>query len=816
MLLIRDALRRLRREPRLPATMIAVLSIALGAASAVFTITNAVVLKPVPYPHADRLVAASIGARVWSTRMLAATVEANMVFDAIAGVHERAVTLAGDGTPDVVRLEAVSADYFDLVGMPPSVGRAWTRDDDAREPAAGVVLVSDGLWRRRYAADPQLVGRPIVVDGTMVTVSGVMPRGFRGVIGRADLWVPLRLANTLGVRTPAPERLWSRWFEVIARAKPAVGLEQARRQFESDARRAVASIPGSQSALGSNWRATLVPLEAARRDPRVAQASQVLLAGIAFVLLLAAINLAGLERVRADGRARELAIRAAIGAPRRHAVGVVVAEVSIVVLSGLAGGLALRSWLIEALLAVRPEAVTFGLRSADVLDAAALRLDPPSAVAIAGAAAACGAIITALSAWRAGRPALDALSRGSTASASVMSLRRLRAGTAIVAVELALGVLVAAGAGLMARAAANLWAQDRAIDPDGVMTLRLLPTDSRYDATSLPALFAELERTIGALPGVDAVSLSNCAPGTGRCRQTNVQTVDGRALDPARRPTVGVHYVTTDHFAVLRTPLVRGRTFDRRDAAGATRTVVVNEAAARQLWPGETPIGRRLSLFFASGADTEDREVVGVVDDIRFDAIEDAPRPDVFVPAAQMAWTSAVLFVRGRGGQLPAASAVQTAIGTVDPNLAVSDVKPLTARLGGGFAVERFLGFTLAAFSIAALALAGIGVYGLLSHAVARGRRECAIRLAIGAGPGRIFWFVASRACVMVTAGIGAGTLAAIPGTRILASFLYGVRPGDPMTLAGAAATLATVAAIAAAIPAHRAARLSPAELLRE
>jgi predicted permease len=809
------ALRRTVRQPRLPAAAVFVLSLALGAGGASFTLVNALVLEPPPFPFVDRLVTVALGGRSWSPAMLDAATAANTTCELLAGVHERAVAVSGGDGAEMLRLEGVSHPYFTLLGVAPIAGTLWPASADGSGIEGASALISARLWRRTFGGDAAIVGRSIVLDGTPARVVGVLPSTFRGLIGRADIWVPLKFVPSIGAIPGTVERPWSRWFEVIGRLPADRTIDEARSAFDVEARRAMSTLPGADRALGTRWRATLTPLQQERGDRRLARASSVLLAAVAFVVVLACVTLAGLQLLGVLSRSNELAVRLAIGGATRDLVGMIATETAVLAAAGCAGGLLLRRWMIDALLAVRPEASGFGIRAADLLPPEALSLDVASVGIIVAGAFASGLVMAAIPVAAVARRDFGPALRAAAGAAPALSFSGSgRAAAVLVTAEVALASVLLSGAGLMARSAANLWSQDRGFDPGGVLTLRIEPPPLVYQGAGLAGLHATIVERLASVPGVGAASVSSCLPGVGRCRQTNVRLIDGRVPE-GQHALVGVTYVTAQHFAVLRTPILRGRAFDERDAAESRPTVMINESAAGKLWPGQDPVGRRLALFFANGQNTGEREVVGVVRNIQFDSIEERVQPDVFLPAAQVTWGSSVLFLRLSRAAAATPDSIRAAIRDVDPRIPVHQIAPLTERLGAGFATERLLALVLGAFAAASLLLAAVGVYGLIAHAVDQGVREVGIRMALGASGGRIAVMLARRASTLVGTGLVLGVAGALLASAPLAAFLFGVPPRDPATLIGVAVLVVFAAAAALYAPLRRASHVDPVSVLR-
>jgi hypothetical protein len=457
--------------------MACVLALALGATSAVFTIVNALLLRRAPYPDADRLLVAAIGSRSWSPAMLRAFETANTTFDRIAGVHERAATLTTGDAIDVIRLEAVTSQYFEMLGIRPPIGAVSGSFDDPR--ASPLALISSALWHRTLGRRPDVLGRRITIDERPFEVAGVLPHGFRGLVGRTDVWIPLEHVRTLDA-TPGPPRPWSRWFEVIGRVRKKLTITQALASFDVESRAAMHTLPGADAALGRNWRATLTPLAAARGDGRLSRASGVLAAAVATVLVLAAFTLGALQVVTVLGRARELAVRRAVGGSSLDLVALIAAEVGLVLAAASAGAVVARRWMVDALVARRPGPTGFGISSAELVPANLSELDLASSGIIVAGAVLAGFLILVLSILA--LPGSD-VSRvlGATALSPGPAPWRTRRGLVaaeLVSAQVAMAVLLLSTAGLMGRSAWNLWSQDRGFDPDGVMTVRIEPPDT--------------------------------------------------------------------------------------------------------------------------------------------------------------------------------------------------------------------------------------------------------------------------------------------------------------------------------------------------
>lgn len=787
------------------------LACGLGAASAIFTLVNALVFKPLPFPEPDRLVAARVGGRSWSPFMLEAVDREATTFTSLAGVQARTATLTGERRPLQIRLESVSASYFALLGARPLAGRVFTADEDRRGvPPAGVAVLGHGLALRRFGSAEGAIGQSLMVDTRRLTIVGVMPAPFGGVTTDTDLWSPLSAARWLEGSDAEPERLTSRWFEVIGRLAPGLGLDDARARFAVEARRGIEQIPNWQ-AMFSDPRMSLLPLAETRSTARLTTVAIVLLAGSGLLVIMAVSNLAGLQIARAAGRRREFGVRLALGATRWSLVRLIARDAALVVGAGVACALALRGAIIDFLLALRPATPGFGLAAADPFTTHTLAFDVRLAGALLGSSVLAWLAIVI---W----PAIAALGADFDAAqgrANLVTARSRKTGArALIAAELAVATVLVIGAGLMAKSALTLAARDRGFSPSGIWTARLAMPPRGYDAAATSAFYEQLAASLRAAPGVRAAGIASCAPGVGRCRQTNVRRVDGADLPQHSQPTVGAHFVTTGLLRTIGADIVAGRDFDNRDTPGGIPAAIVSDALASRLWPGESAVGRRLALFFANGRFTEDREVVGVVRSIEYDAVEVQTPGDVYLPASQAAW-SGIVFVRAEPSSGPPDEIVERSVAAMDPAIVLFDAATMEQRLAAGLGDERFVTVTLGVFAVTALALAGLGVYTMVRLSVARRTREFGIRVAIGATRSRITRDVLSSVVLPGVAGTAAGVIAAWWLVQALATVLHGVPPRDPATFGLAVVLLIASVLSAAAGPALRVARTDPISALR-
>ena len=788
------------------------LAVGIGVGAAALSLQRALTASSLPYPDADRLVTLIAGSKSWSGPMLDAVQARTTLFDALSLIQERAAVIGGDAGAEIVRVESVSSSYFELLGTRPAAGRAFGIDDDRRDALGAGVLVSDALWRRRLGADPQAIGRSIEIDRRRVVVLGVMPRGFRGLIGRTDVWLPLGTSRWIDGDS-GPERPWSRGFELFGRVRPGLALADAGARFAVEARAAIESTGAADRILGANGRIGIVPIADARITPLVAQTTRVLAWASAAVLLFVLVNVTSLALLRSEHLTREVQIRVALGATRAHVLLTAARETAVVAALAAAGALVFRPLFTGAVIAIRPPSTTFGIVTAELLPGGVAVFDAATVVFTAAAALA-GAfpyMLATLLAAHSRRP--EANLRGGRIDSGLRGWRSPSMG--LITVQAALACLVLAGAVLMLRSTSQLFNADRGYDWRGVTTARVSLPDGPYSPANAAAFYDDVVARLAAMPGIEHASVSSCAPGAGRCRQSNVMRVDGQELPHEAKPSIGITFVTPAHFDAIGASLIRGRGVSVDDRAGAPLAAVVSQPLAARLWPGANPIGHSLEIFTANGSLAGARVVVGVVKPLRFGVDADSGG-DVFLPASQVAWTSGVIFVKSQLPRRTVAASIAEAVGHVDRGVPVFDVTSLEDRLGTSLAAELFLLRVLLAFGIAGLLLAAVGAYATAAHAVARSRRELGVRIALGATSAQIWSLVGRRWVAVGLAGAAAGVAGAMASGRLLASMLHGMSTGDPMALCLAPAVTVGGLLAAVALPAWRASRVSAMVAMRD
>jgi predicted permease len=809
---LRHAARALRANPGFSAAAIITLALGIGANTTIFSAVHAVLLEAPPYPapHELTLVTSVLdradqppdSLEYWSYPMYETfrTAAAGVGDVAAFTPTPRRVNLAGDDAAEPVRVEMVSQAYFGVLGVTPTLGRFFAPDEDITPNTHPVAVLSEGLWRRTFGADPSVIGRTIRLDATPFTVVGVAPAAFRGLSDQADLWTPIMMAPTLTF----PRRLageLSFWHMVVARVPsatdPAPRLADGARAI--DERLALAQVFG-----GTGMRLAAVPLQAARTDRALGRALLILFGAVALVLLIACANVASLHLARARRRRRELGIRVALGVGRGRLARQLFAESALLALAGGVGGVLLSAWGLDLLNALRPQSLaTVGGPGGARLTAAVLAF----AFATTGGAA---VLFGLLPAWWASRTDPLSLIRADTGAP-----HRVRMRGALVAVEVALAVVLLAGAGLLMRTVAALNRAPLAFDPDGVLVALVNPPALAYPGAAGQRLFREAVDRLGALPGVRRAAAGYCLPVAGGCDHIRM-TIAGD-LDPNEADhEVWLNMVDDAYLGTLEIPVVAGRGIERTDVVGAPSVAWVTEAAARRYWPGRNPVGERIRLGVGWPENDGWAEVAGVVRDVKFDGDLRTPAvPGVYLSLAQFSYGANYLVADVAGNPASAIPAMRAMMRDLDPQLPLWDPTPLTRHVATATATERFSMILLAAFGALALALAAVGIYGVIAFSVAGRTREIGVRMALGARPRGVLGLVFRQGFGIVAVGLVAGTLGALIATRVLRTQLYGVTPTDPVSLLLALVVLTGVAAAAIGIPARRAARVAPMEALR-
>jgi putative ABC transport system permease protein len=798
---VRFGARGLRRNPGFTATAILSLVLGIGASLAIFTVADNLLLRPLPYPDADRLMI------VWEARQRDGGAghnsvspanyfdwkKQNDVFESMAAYREGTAVLTVGNHTDELKRQLFTPEMLPMLGVQPLRGRLFTAED-ARFGAANVQLISYRVWQRWFGGDEGVIGKQVQVNSAPATIVGVLPPGFHFLNREIDLWEPFNLNPAEDYRKTS-----GRYMFTAARLKPGVTRAVAQSRMAALAKRLEAQYP----AFNTNWTANVEPLrESLVRE--VKTSLLVLLAAVGLLLAVACANVANLLLARYTARRRELAVRLSLGAERARLVRQLLTES---ILLGLAGGIAgvvIARWAVLGLVALAPAEMS---RNASiVLD---LRI-----VAVAfGLSVLTGVLFGIAPAFSGVRGGLAAGLRDSGRS-NVAGAGRLRAW--LVGAEVALSVMLLVGGLLLFRSFTGLQAVNPGLDASNVLTFRVSIPGVKY---SRPAdrvrFFARAVESIGQLPGVKSASAVSYLPFNGIAAGTWVGIAGRPEARPGEELVATIRTVLPGYFHTMAIPLKAGREFTAADNEPSTpHRFIVNEAFVRKHLAGEQPIGKQIKAWMAR--ENPFGEIIGVVGDVKEGALDKAPEPTVYYPHAHIAYNGMVIVARTDGNPLALTGAARQAIQRLDALQPIADVKTMDSVIAETFSRQRFSAILLSGFSIAALLLSAIGIYGVLAYSVTERTREIGVRVALGAQPGQIVAMVVGGGARLVAAGTVAGIGGALALSGLLKGLLFGVGPRDLVTYLAVPAVLAAVALIAAYIPARRAARLEPMDALRE
>ena len=805
---IRYGARSLARRPGFTAMVVATFALGIGANTAMFNVVNGVLLRDLPYRSPDRIVRlmgtdqgrVNVGGTLaWANFRDAH--ERSDIFSAAAAYDEWQPNLTGVGEPERLDAALVSTPFFEVLGVKPALGRFFRPEEDI-DGQDRVVVLSHGLWQRKFGGDPTIIGRAIDLNGNPHTVVGVAPRDFEDPKlsgarwGEPALWRPLGFGGISGDQLPSRG---SSSYVAIGRLRPGITIEQARARIAAISRQLEEEYPAENAGVGM----TVVPL----RESIVGEVSTsliVLLGLVGFVLAIAASNVGNLLLGRAAERQHEMALRAALGATRRRLLRQLLTETLLLAALGGALGLGLA-------------AVSTGM----LVDLGGPFIPRSEAVRIDLAVLGFGLGVTLVTGLLCGSAPVLLLSTRDLRSALVDSSRttggrrshRLR--SVLVAAEVALALVLATGAGLLAKSLWNLTRVDAGIDAAQVLTFDLAPPVTRYrEPERLDALYDALLARLRALPQVEVAALVNLAPLTGGFDGNSV-TADDRPQPPPRETlSAQTRSVTPDYFRAMGIDVRRGRTFGDRDRAGATPVVVINQALASELWPDGDAIGKRITVAGASA------EVIGVVSDVKHLSLAETAPPRVYAARSQaiIPWQLRNMTVVLRTADHPAglAAVARAAVHEIDPQLPIAKLRTMEEVVTASVAPPRFRTSLLSSFAALALLLAAVGIYGVISYSASQRVREMAIRMALGARSLAVLRLMLGEGLAPVAIGLMAGVAAALVFTRLLSGFLFQVPPTDPIVFSGVALMMMVIAVAAILAPAWRATRVDPMRALQE
>jgi putative ABC transport system permease protein len=801
---LRFAVRALLKTPGYTAVALAALALGLGANTAIFSFVDGMLLRPLPYPHADRLyVPVSINTARLIERGSVGYADyedwrrESDLFDAVAVFQRGIATLSGGGAdPERVPSLSVSEDFFALVNVQPLAGRVLQPFDQAAD-ASRVAVIGYGLWQRRFGGDPAIVGRTTVIGGVPHEIVGVLPP--RATYPE-DTQVFLPLVPTRYDQADR-ERRDNLIFEALARLRPDATPEQAEARMRAIAERVAQENPASRAG----WTNGLLPLREYIVEPELKMALFVLLGAVGAVLLIACANLANLSLVRGAGRAREIGVRLAVGASRARVIRQLLAESLVLGVAGAVLGVGFAALSIDALVAIVPPGAPFvdhvALDARVLAAATAIALCTIGFVGVVPAFTASGIHVTA------------ALREGARGAVGGLRSGRLRA--AIVVGEVAAAVVLLVAAGLLVRSLDRLTRTPSGVDLDRVLSARLGVPGSRYNTAQRVDFYRNLLARLSAEPGVQAAAATSYLPaGGGGFGLGRVFLAQGQPEPPAGPDVPAMWTVATpDYFRALGIPLVSGRVFDDRDSPTGPPAIIVSRAFATNMFGDQNPIGRRVRSWRDENVY---REIVGVVADVSLNSLADPARSVVYVPHAQQGWGNMTLALRAASGD-PArlTNTLRRVMRELDPELALAEVGTLAVFARNSIARERVSATLMSGLALVAVALATLGIYGVMSYSVSQRRQEMGVRLALGAAPRDVYRLVFLRGIGLTAAGLVIGLGMALATVRLMTSLLYQTSAFDPVAFGGMALVLAVTATIACLVPARRAAGSDPLMALR-
>ena len=797
---LRYAVRMLAKRPAFTVVAVLALALGIGANTAIFSVVNGVLLRPLPYKEPDRLLmvwedhtARGGPSTEWtSPPNFADWRDQNNVFDRMAALQAWLPTLTGVGEPEQIPGAAVSHDMFQVLGVEPALGRGFRAEED-RAGGERIVIINHALWQRRFGGDTSILDHTITLNGEAYTVVGVMPEGFRfPIIASAEAFVPLmQIVNRTCDRGCYTLR-------TIGRLKPGVTIEQARSDMGTLAAGLAQKYPDPNVDIGI----TLVELHeqvVGNLKPMLL----VLLGAVGFVLLIACANVANLMLARAATRAKEIAIRTALGASRWRLIRQLLTESLILSLIAGALGLLLAFWLVDVMIAFTPDGTP---RIEEVaIDKTVLGFTLLMAVAT-------GFIFGLVPALETTKPDFGQSlkeGKGTDASSGGRAVRN-----ALVVVEVALALMLLIGAGLLIKSFAKLLNVDPGFNPSNVLTLQLNLPRTRYpEGQHASAFYNDLIGRVKSLPGVESAAAASSLPLGGSYTDTSF-LIEGRpAPQPGEGPSAWFSIVTTDYFKTMGMRMVSGRVFDERDRAGAPEVVVINETMARRYWPGEDPVGKR--LLSSSLTNPNRREIIGVMADVKHFGIDADARPTMYFCQAQFPRRVMTLAVRTSAEPTSMVAAIRSQVWGIDKELSVSSIAGMQELVEGSIAPSRMIMMLLGLFAALALVLAAVGIYSVIAYGVTQRTREIGIRMALGAQARDVLRLVVGQGMMLALIGIAAGLGLAVALTRFMQGLLYEVDAFDPLTFAAISLLLIAVALLACYIPARRAAKVDPMVALR-
>ena len=804
---LRFGARMLLKSPTVTIIAIVALTLGIGANTAIFSVVHAVLLRAFPYGNPDQLVL------VWEKKQGGRTDQnvinlanysdwkaQNTVFSDMAVFFDRSLNLSGDGEPEEVPVQYVTANIFSVLGTAPILGRNFVEDDGrGAVEAPRAVAISYGLWQRRFGGDKGIVGRKIILSNQPAIVIGVMPASFGWHIQRgndaskpADIWIPFQITNDLLVRR-------GRFASCVARMKPGVTIDQARVDMQTVSARLSQQYPD----FLANWTTNVVPLRT-QFTGEIRRPLLIVLGAVGFVLLIACANVANLLLARASARRKEIAVRAGLGASRWRIARQLLTESVLLSLIGGTLGVLVAWWGTKALIALSPPTL---------IDLQHVNVNLPVLAFTLGLTLLTGIIFGLAPALEATRFDLqDALKEGGKNVGGNARTAYLR--NAFVVTQVALALVLLVGAGLLVKSLSRLQSVDPGFNPDNLLTVRVSLPTAKYDSDKkLIDFFQQAMTQIRSLPGVVSVGEINVAPFTGLYSGTSVQVVGWPELPPSQALKTGVSVTDANYFQTMQIPVTRGRVYSQQETVEMRHVVVVNEAFVKKNLNGEEPLGKQLKIAMK---DEEDPcEIIGVVADNKHLGLDQSIEPMAYWPHAELVYPGMTMMVRTNNDPAALATSIRGVIRSLDPQQPIGAISTMESLLSDSVARARFSASLLTVFSIVALVMAAVGIYGVMSYTVLQRTHEIGIRMALGAQRRDVLKLVLKTGLVLGVIGVVIGLAASFALTRLITTLLFEVTATDKTTFALVAVVLFAIALVACYVPARRSTKVDPLKALR-
>jgi putative ABC transport system permease protein len=796
---LRFALRMMRKNPAFTLLAVFAFAIGIGANTAIFSIVNAALIRPLPYKDPERLVV--LWGNVMRTHLerRGASLpdfidwrKQSRSFEDMSAWEDPSFTLNAGDEPERIPGEVISPSYLTLLGVTPALGRGFRPEEELDLSAPLVAILGHGLWLRRFGGDPTVVGKTINLDQRTFTVIGVLPEGFRGLSDNAQIWITT--SGMPGLKEALGER-GARGFPVLAKLKPGVEIRQAQSEMDT-----IASALERAYPITNEKRGVEIATLSAETFGDVRPALLVIMAAVTFVLLIGCANVANFLLAKAEARQREIAVRAALGASPGRIFQQLITESIVLSLLGAGAGLLFAMWGVQALMAASPVTLPSFVQP---------RIDVTVAVFTLGVSLLTGLVVGLAPALHARTGQLSASLKQASGRSSDGSARQ-RVRSALVVAQVALALVLVTGAGLLIRTFRHVARLDPGFTPDHLLSLRISLAAPQADARAATSARVIADR-IRSLPGVRSVALASDIPLSG-IESAVFYTAEGQPpVTVQNLPRAYVHRASPGFFGTLGISFVRGRDFLANEADGV---VIVSENVAKRFWPGQDPIGHRMK-FGSANSKNPWMTIVGVVREVKYRGLPNNPTmdPDLYFPYAER--SRFVLFVRTAVEPTSLAGALRSELRVLDKTMTVFDVTPMMERVARQMAGSRFTSWLTGIFSGVALLLAAVGIYSVMAYSVSRRTREIGIRIALGASKANVLQSVIGRGMLLVAIGIGIGLGAALLVTRSISSLLFGVTATDPLTFATVTGLLAAVALLAIYVPARHAANTDPIDALR-